>query len=109
MKLILSIATLLVLSASPATADEQPPLLVDSPCSWFIKTAPDVWTTDRVIRVDQWGLVTGPFSFSTGTFKLDDGTDAYELVERKCGRGRPPRDIYRTAMPLPFGFLPWYR
>ncbi len=94
---------------SPAYAWDQPPLLADSPCGWFVKTAPGVWSSNRVIRVDAWGAASGLLSFGPGTYKIDDGTDAYELIERKCGRGPTPRAVYRTAMPLPFGFLPWYR
>ncbi len=104
----LAIAALLLTDAG-VRAQELPPLLVDSPCQWFVKTAPDVWSTNHIIRVDTWGLVVGALSFGPGGYKVDDGTDAYELIERKCGRGTVPRAVYRTAMPLPFGLLPWYR
>ncbi len=87
----------------------QPPLLVEAPCGWFVKTAPFVWSANHVIRVDTWGVVAGLISFGPGSYRVDDGTDAYELIERKCGHGAVPGVIYRSAMPLPFGLLPWYR
>jgi hypothetical protein len=106
-KLIVAM-TFLAAFTGAAAAYESPPLLVDSPCTWFVKTAPDVWSTNHIMRVDEWGIVAGQLSFGPGTYKVDDGTDAFELVERKCGRGAVPRDVYRRAMPLPFGLLPWY-
>ncbi len=103
------ISALLAVPAAPAYAQILPPLLVDSPCSWFAKTVPDVWSTNHIVRVDTWGVVKGPLSFGPGTYRVDDGTDAYEFVERKCGRGVTPRGVYRVEMPLPFAFLPWYQ
>jgi hypothetical protein len=104
---IVSTALFMSLMA-PACAQERPPLLVEAPCGWFVKTAPYVWSANHVIRVDTWGVVAGFISFAPGSYRLDDGTDAYELVERKCGRGAVVGVIYRGAMPLPFGLLPWY-
>ena len=112
-KAILSAALFLAMLA-PAHAQEsvfgpRPPLLVEAPCGWFVKTAPYVWTANHVIRVDTWGVVAGLISIAPGSFRVDDGTDAYELIERKCGHGAVPGVIYRSAMPLPFGLLPWYQ
>ncbi len=109
MKIAISIGAVFALLISPVYAQAGPPLLADSPCSWFIKTAADVWSTDHIVRVDTWGVVNGPLSFGPGTYRVDDGTDAYEFVERKCGRGVTQRSIYRNAMPLPFALLPWYQ
>jgi hypothetical protein len=108
-KISILITALFAALLSPAYAEMPPPLLVDSPCGWFVKTAPEVWSTNRIVRVDTWGLVNGLLSFGPGAYRVDDGTDAYEFIERKCGHGVPPRAAYRSAMPLPFALLPWYR
>ncbi len=113
MKKTAGLAALLALVICPAYAQvlpqELPPLLVESPCGWFVKTAPNIWSTDYVMRVDTWGAVTGKLSVWPGRYRVDDGTDAYEFVERKCGHGAVPGYVYRSAMPLPFGLLPWYQ
>jgi hypothetical protein len=109
MKKAIMAAALFPILNCPAPAHERPPLLVESPCGWFVKMAPDIWSTDHVIRVDTWGAVTGALWFRPGMYRVDDGTDAYEFIERKCGRGAVPESVYRSAMPLPFGLLPWYQ
>ncbi len=108
------LTTLCLSMMTPAHAQQspfgpRPPLLVEAPCGWFVKTAPYVWSANHVIRVDTWGVVSGLISFGPGSYRVDDGTDAYELVERKCGHGAVPASIYRSAMPLPFGLAPWYQ
>jgi hypothetical protein len=108
-KAIAIAAVLLAASMPTVTAQERPPLLVESPCGWFAKTAPYIWSTNHIIRLDTWGVVTGLLWFEPGKYRLDDGTDAYEFVERKCGHGAVPDPLYRSAMPLPFGLLPWYQ
>ncbi len=105
---IVSVALCLGLTA-PAVAQVAFPLLEEAPCGWFVKSAPFVWSSVRVVRLDTWGVVTGLLSFAPGTYRVDDGTDAYELIERKCGRGPVPDPVYRAAMPLPFGLLPGYQ
>ncbi len=92
-----------------ADAQETLPLLEEAPCGWFVKAAPYVWRTDHAIRVDTWGMIAGPLAVSPGMYRVDDGTDAYELIERKCGGGSRGLPVERTAMPLPFGLLPWYK
>jgi len=109
MKMAIAIGAVFASLISPVSAQARPPLLVDSPCGWFVKTAPDIWSTNHVVRVDTWGLVNGLLSFGPGSYRVDDGTDAYEFIERKCGRGVTPRGVYRSEMPLPFALLPWYQ
>jgi hypothetical protein len=109
MKKAMAMAALFFVFVSPADAQAILPLLVDAPCPWFVKTAPFVWSTNHVIRVDTWGVVAGPLSVTPGHYRVDDGTDAYEFIERKCGHGATPDPAYRAAMPLPFGLLPWYQ
>jgi hypothetical protein len=109
MRKLLVTITVIALGGTAAHSQELPRLLSDAPCNWFVKIAPDVWATHHIIRADTWGIVNGQLAFGPGTYKVDDGTDAYELIERKCGHGATPRSAYRIAMPLPFGLFPWYR
>ncbi len=108
MKQAIAAAFCLALTA-PCSAQPILPLLEEAPCGWLVKSAPFVWSTAYPVRLDTWGSVQGLLSFAPGTYRLDDGTDAYELIERKCSRRPVPDPVYRAAMPLPFGLLPWYQ
>jgi len=111
---------------APAFAQAVPPLLVEAPCGWFTKFVIDrnsgaqtasalpqpvryAWGAKHVIRLDTFAVVTGKLLVTPGLYRVDDGTDAFEFIERKCGPGMIPDGVFRTAMPLPFGLLPWYR
>jgi hypothetical protein len=67
-----------------ASAEETATRIEDAPCNWFTRLYPGAWGTDRKIAVAG-NLVIEKTSFSRGTFQLDDGSDAYDYLEKRCG------------------------
>ena len=70
---------------STASAAASPTRIQDAPCGWFTSVYPDAWGTDHKILMNLHVIVENG-SFGRGTFQLPDGTDAYEFLQRKCGK-----------------------
>jgi hypothetical protein len=69
---------------SPPPAQETATLIQYAPCEWFVRVYPDTWGTDHIILVNK-KLEVGKISFGRGLFRMDDGTDVYDYLEKKCG------------------------
>jgi hypothetical protein len=67
-----------------AIAQELPTPVQDAPCSWFAKAHGESWGTDHVVKINDQQAISG-FSFIRGVLKLNNGTDAYDYLEQKCG------------------------
>lgn len=70
---------------SAASAEETATRIENAPCGWFTQAYPGAWGTDHRILINA-ALVIEKVSFSRGTYRLADGTDASEYLEKKCGR-----------------------
>jgi hypothetical protein len=69
---------------SSPPSQETATLIQYAPCEWFLKVYPDTWGTDHIILVNK-KLEVGKISFGRGLFRMDDGTDVYDYLEKKCG------------------------
>jgi hypothetical protein len=70
---------------SPALAEKAPTRIQDAPCGWFTSLYPGAWGTDHKILINLHSVIENA-SFGRGTYRLADGTDAYEYLQRKCGK-----------------------
>ena len=70
---------------SAAFAEQAPTRIQDAPCGWFTSSYPGAWGTDHKILINL-QVVIENISFGPGTFQLADGTDAYDYLQRKCGK-----------------------
>jgi hypothetical protein len=67
-----------------ALAGENPTPIQDAPCRWFVRLYPGAWGTDHKILINP-RLVIERVSFGQGNYRLADGTDAYDYLQRRCG------------------------
>lgn len=67
-----------------AAAQEAPTPIESAPCSWFAKAPGDSWGTDHVVKINNQQAISG-LTFIRGVLKTNDGADAYDYLERKCG------------------------
>jgi hypothetical protein len=67
-----------------AIAQDPPTLVQDAPCGWFTKAHGDSWGTDHIVKINDQQTISG-FSFIRGVLKLNNGIDAYDYIEQKCG------------------------
>lgn len=70
---------------SPALAQQPPTRIENAPCGWFTSLYPGAWGTEHKILINP-RIIDEQFSFGRGTYRLADGTDAYEYLQRKCGK-----------------------
>jgi hypothetical protein len=68
-----------------AAAAETLTHIENAPCGWFTSLYPGAWGTDHKILINP-SVVIESLSFDQGTYQLADGTDAYDFLERRCGK-----------------------
>lgn len=70
---------------SPAAAANNATHIENAPCGWFTSSYPGAWGTDHKVLINP-GLVIERMSIGRGTYRLTDGTDAYDYLEKRCGK-----------------------
>jgi hypothetical protein len=68
-----------------AAAAETVAHIENAPCGWFSNVYPGAWGTDHKILINR-NVIIERMSFARGMYQLADGTDAYDFLEKRCGR-----------------------
>lgn len=70
------------------TVNGQTATLKNAPCAWFKKVHNDTWESDHALKIDDSKNAIKKLAFQKGIFKMDDGQDAYDFLEHRCGSAK---------------------